>query len=334
MPGRRFGGPDPTAVPQDVRGSGGTIGTAPLVHQSSSLRPRGGVTSAVVAPFVHIAFAGSTAKTTASSGAGPQWNELVSVPFRAPNNDYSPVALSAIRDAVVISLFDEVAVEYIADDRDRYTTVTRREHRFLGTVSLPFTTLYMNGRVEGELRLQSPASMLGYAPPSGTLGAADAFRGQTGTAAVAAAAAAAISAGGGNGTTVPLDPGSGVHLYVSASIRPTLPQAMPQPAGVGASRTPRPRAPGVEARVMDQAQAWADKYKRKDRNVQVRAPCQERDRKRTWKGTGKGGNLAVGYNSEGGRSLCRSRAGVVVRINSACVLLCDCSRSVWRRLES
>ena len=61
-----------------------------------------------VSPFVHVSFGGAAVKSTASAGIAPQWNELLTLPFTPPNNDFSPMALAAVRDDVVVSLFDEV----------------------------------------------------------------------------------------------------------------------------------------------------------------------------------------------------------------------------------
>ncbi|CAM9661293.1 unnamed protein product, partial [Sphacelaria rigidula] len=68
-----------------------------------------------------------------------------------------------VRELIIISLFDEVEF----DDRgnggylDGETSV-RREKHFLGSVVLPFQTVYQAGRVEGVLRLDVPPVNLGY----------------------------------------------------------------------------------------------------------------------------------------------------------------------------
>jgi hypothetical protein len=218
----------------------------------------GASTSALVAaesvtPFVELSFGGVSCKTSASSGAAPQWNELISVPFKAPNNDYSPHALTCIREHVVITLFDEVAVEGVEDDRDRLTTVMRREHRYLGSVEIPFTTLYFNGRVEGEVRLRTPLATLGYC--SG-FGGAVAVPGSPG----------GTAAGRSDGLAV-ADSKTATHLYFSACLHPQLP---PPPER---RESGHPRAKGVEPAVMDHARAWQAKYAVKDRHVKVRWRC-------------------------------------------------------------
>jgi coiled-coil and C2 domain-containing protein 2A len=104
-------------------------------------------------------------RTTSMSGSAPLWKQTISLPFRPPSDDYTPSALSQVRDQVYFTLFDE----FEEDDAIRGGTLegektTRTERRFLGTFALPFTTIYNNGRVEGTFRLNTPAFNFGYAP--------------------------------------------------------------------------------------------------------------------------------------------------------------------------
>ncbi len=49
------------------------------------------------------------------------------------------------------------------DPSERATRVHRRlERKWLGSLSVPFSSLYRNARVEGTFRLHSPAVLLGY----------------------------------------------------------------------------------------------------------------------------------------------------------------------------
>lgn len=90
-----------------------------------------------------------------------------------------PVWLGQVRDVVHVSLFDRV--EY--DDRARGgyfedEAASRIENRFLGTLAIPFQTIYMEGRVEGLFRLRTPPANMGYEtgrpPAAGDVAAADA----------------------------------------------------------------------------------------------------------------------------------------------------------------
>ena len=66
----------------------------------------------------------------------------------APNEDYSAANLQTVKDTIYIHLFDEVITDLLEDDRDRGTNVHQRmERRWLGSISMPFTTVYFQGRV-------------------------------------------------------------------------------------------------------------------------------------------------------------------------------------------
>ncbi len=65
-----------------------------------------------------------------------------------PNDDYSQANLSRMDDLVYFHVYDEVAIDLLEDDRRRETDIHQRlEKRWLGTISIPFSTLYTNGRV-------------------------------------------------------------------------------------------------------------------------------------------------------------------------------------------
>jgi len=53
--------------------------------------------------------------TTAMDGGTPMWRESLSLPFRAPQDDFSPSSLEQVREDVYFTLFDEV----VEDDSER-----------------------------------------------------------------------------------------------------------------------------------------------------------------------------------------------------------------------
>ncbi|XP_041483934.1 coiled-coil and C2 domain-containing protein 2A-like isoform X2 [Lytechinus variegatus] len=119
--------------------------------------------NAEVRPFVEVVFQQTTKQTCVAEGANPNWNEELALPFKAPNNDYSASNLQTVRDVIYMNLFDEVVIDLLQDDRDRTTNIHQRlEKRWLGSLSIPFSTVYFQGKVAGAIRVEAPSSLLGY----------------------------------------------------------------------------------------------------------------------------------------------------------------------------
>lgn len=117
----------------------------------------------LVRPFIEAMFQRHVHATSVAEGPNPSWNEELCIPFRAPNNDFSPASLQTMNDCLYLNLFDEFVIDIIQDDREHSSTIHRRiERRWLGGIKIPFTTIYTNGRVDGTFRLNKPAVLLGY----------------------------------------------------------------------------------------------------------------------------------------------------------------------------
>ena len=118
---------------------------------------------ASVRTYVEAKFQGSFAKTTTAEGPNPAWNQQLVLDFKSPNNDYSTETLMRIKDSLHIHLFDEFRVDLDDDEPDKSTHIHQRiEKRWLGSLSIPFSNLYYNTRIEGTFRLHSPSVLLGY----------------------------------------------------------------------------------------------------------------------------------------------------------------------------
>ena len=114
-------------------------------------------------PYVEISFQRQVRTTHVEDGPNPQWNQEVTLPLTVPNNEYSTHNLRFVSDVVYFNVFDEIVVDILEDERLRETDIhNRRERRWLGSFHIPFSTIYINSRVEGKFKLNVPRVLLGY----------------------------------------------------------------------------------------------------------------------------------------------------------------------------
>ncbi|XP_029832757.4 coiled-coil and C2 domain-containing protein 2A [Ixodes scapularis] len=112
-----------------------------------------------VRPFVEVMFQRKTARTFVAEGPHPTWNQELRLPLTMGDSD----GPCSVRDIIYLNLFDEVVLDLLEDDRERLSTVHQRlERRWLGNLKVPFSTLYLNSKIEGTFRLDTPPVLLGY----------------------------------------------------------------------------------------------------------------------------------------------------------------------------
>lgn len=88
--------------------------------------------------------------------------------FNPPNNQFIPSVIRSVKDEIYFNIFDVVTtVESSAENKSK--KVSSNERRWLGSLSIPFTTIYTNScKVEGFFRLDTPVLNLAYIAPAST----------------------------------------------------------------------------------------------------------------------------------------------------------------------
>ena len=112
--------------------------------------------------FVECSFQGQSFSSDAKAGPSPIWNQRAHLNMAAPNGDWSQKALMGMSVNISFNLFDRTS-RSTRDDRDSNLRTLRKEQRWLGSFSVPFSTLYRNGEVKGVFPLSMPPVLLGYA---------------------------------------------------------------------------------------------------------------------------------------------------------------------------
>ena len=103
--------------------------------------------------YAEITFQGQRVRTHTVSGSSPHFGQNLKIklnPDGIEGRSLTPRNLMTISDDIRVSLFDKVemhASNYVHGSRRE--AILRSESHFLGSFTIPFTTVYMNKQISG-----------------------------------------------------------------------------------------------------------------------------------------------------------------------------------------
>ncbi|CAL8366450.1 unnamed protein product [Gadus morhua 'NCC'] len=119
-----------------------------------------------VQPFFEVRFQGITCRSCVKQGPNPHWKEDFTFDFRAKGGDYSLEGLSSAENDIVINMFDNISFQRAE------TSVLMgcgaqvfSGRQWLGSVTIPFTTLLQRSTVCESLPIGQSPLLLGYTWP-------------------------------------------------------------------------------------------------------------------------------------------------------------------------
>ena len=138
------------------------------VSSASNLPTRknnGSENGGIVDPFVEITFQKRKSRTGTKKGQNPQWNEMLKLDI-VSDEDLTPETLmesDISTEMIYINVFDELVTDILQDDRTReHFKHERKDNVWLGSVEIPFATVWERSRITGSFEISIPSTLLQY----------------------------------------------------------------------------------------------------------------------------------------------------------------------------
>lgn len=113
--------------------------------------------------MVEARFGDAIDSTPTAPGPNPQWNTQLLLPISPPRGEFTPSALLSMTESLCINVFDrKVFRSAIADDTSKNSSQERIEKRWLGSLTVPWATIFRRTRIDGSFVLEIPGHFIGY----------------------------------------------------------------------------------------------------------------------------------------------------------------------------
>uniref|UniRef100_A0AC35TMX4 C2 domain-containing protein n=1 Tax=Rhabditophanes sp. KR3021 TaxID=114890 RepID=A0AC35TMX4_9BILA len=131
-----------------------------LINVQSASNLPSVIDDTILHPFVEITFQGKSIRTNLSEGTNPLWQQTISFDFDGSQLGNS--ALNSVTDKFTFTIFNQVFSTMKHDDREVNTIHKQIDLHYLSKVEVPFSTIYIKGKIDGNLLLENSIFTKGY----------------------------------------------------------------------------------------------------------------------------------------------------------------------------
>lgn len=142
-------------VPLRTSASASSSSSGPALVPGQTREAREGARAAALNCVVQVSFQESVRKTSPAAGPHPRWQEVLHLPFTTPNDSYDAASLLQLQSPVLVALYDQVTVSNeVIDARFQRTQLASVDLRYLGSVEIPFSTIFAASTIEGAFEVR------------------------------------------------------------------------------------------------------------------------------------------------------------------------------------